>query len=265
MNMFLHELKAYRKSTITWTCSLIALTVLFLAMFPAFSKEAETFKELMEGFPEPVRKALGLSVDSISSILGFYSYAFLYITLCGAIQAMNLGTSIISKEVREKTADFLLTKPVTRTQIMTSKLLAALTSLVITNVAYLTASSVMVSIVKTEDYSYKIFFMISITLFFVQLFFLALGVIVSVAASKIKSVLPISLGTVFAFFIIGMLASTIGDDLIRYITPFKYFDANYIIKNASYEAIFIIVELGFIIVAIASSYYVYCKKDIHAV
>ena len=265
MNMFLHELKAYRKSTIIWTCSLIALIVLFLAMFPTFSKEAEAFKKVMEGFPEPVRKALGLSVDSMSSILGFYAYTFLYVTLCGAIQAMNLGTSIISKEVREKTADFLLTKPVTRIKIMTSKLLAALTSLVITNIAYLAVASIMASIVKTKDYSYKIFFMLSFTLFLVQLFFLALGVIVSVVVPKIKSVLPISLGTVFAFFIIGMLASTTGDDAMRYITPFKYFDTNYIIKNSSYEATFIIIEFGFIVAAIAVSYFVYSKKDIHAV
>ena len=265
MNMFLHELKAYRKSTIIWTCSLIAIIVIFLSMFPAFSREAETFKELLEGFPEPIRKAFGLSVESMSSILGFYSYTFLYITLCGAIQAMNLGTSIVSKEVREKTADFLLTKPVTRSQIMTSKLLAAFTSLVITNVAYLAASSIMASIVKTEDYSYKIFFMISITLFFVQLIFLALGVMVSVLARKIKSVIPISLGTVFGFFIAGMFASTIGDEAVRYITPFKYFDTNYIIKNSGYETTFIIVEIVFIIAAITASYVVYCKKDIHAV
>ena len=265
MNMFLHELKAYRKSTIIWTCSLIALIVLFMSIYPAFSKEVDAFKKLMEGFPEPVRKAFGLSVDSMSSIIGFYSYTFLYITLCGAIQAMNLGTSIVSKEVREKTADFLLTKPVTRSQIMTSKLLAALTSLVITNVAYLTASSIMASIVKTEDYSYKIFFMISITLFFIQLIFLVLGVVVSVLAHKIKSVLPISLGTVFGFFIAGMLASTIGDEAVRYITPFKYFDTNYIIRNSGYETSFVIVEIVFVIVAITASYIVYCKKDIHAV
>jgi ABC-2 type transport system permease protein len=265
MNMFLHELKAYRKSTIIWTCSLVAIIILFLSMFPAFSKEAETFKKLMEGFPEPVRKAFGLSVESMSSMVGFYSYTFLYITLCGAIQAMNLGTSILSKEVREKTADFLLTKPVTRTQIITAKLLAALTSLVITNVVYLTAASVMASIVKTEDYSYKIFFMVSLTLFFIQLIFLALGVIVSVLSRKIKSVLPISLGTVFGFFIVGMLGSVIGDEAIRYFTPFKYFDTNYIMKNSSYEATFIIIEIVFIVVAITASYIVYCKKDIHAV
>ena len=265
MNMFIHEMKAYRKSTIIWTCSLIAIIVLFLSIYPSFSKEADAFKELMEGFPEPVRKAFGLSVDSMSSLVGFYSYTFLYITLCGAIQAMNLGTSILSKEVREKTADFLLTKPVTRTQIITAKLLAALTSLVITNVAYLTVASIMASLVKVEDYSYKIFFMVSFTLLFVQLFFLALGVIVSVLSRRIKSVLPISLGTVFGFFIVGMLGSALGDEAVRYITPFKYFDTNYIINNSSYEGTFIMIEIVFIIVAIAASYYVYCKKDIHAV
>jgi ABC-2 type transport system permease protein len=265
MNMFLHELKAYRKSTIIWTCSLISLIVLLLGIYPSFAKEAEAFKKVLEGFPEPVRKALGLSVDNMASILGFYAYTFLYLTLCGAIQAMNLGTSIISKEVREKTADFLLTKPVTRTKVMTSKLLAALTSIVITNTCYLAVASIMVSIVKTEDYSYKIFFMLSLTLFFVQLMFLALGVIISVLVPKIKSVLPISLGTVFGFFTIGMLSSTVGDSAMRYITPFKYFDTNYIIKNSSYESSFIILEIVFIIVAIASSYFVYSKKDVHAV
>ena len=265
MNMFIHEMKAYRKSTIIWTCSLIAIIVLFLSIYPSFLKEADAFKELMEGFPEPVRKAFGLSVDSMSSLVGFYSYTFLYITLCGAIQAMNLGTSILSKEVREKTADFLLTRPVTRTQIITAKLLAALTSLVITNVAYLTVASIMASLVKVEDYSYKIFFMVSFTLFFIQLFFLALGVIVSVLSRRIKSVLPISLGTVFGFFIVGMLGSAIGDEAVRYITPFKYFDTSYIIKNSSYEGTFIIIEIVLIIVAITTSYYVYCKKDIHAV
>ena len=265
MNMFLHELKAYRKSTIIWTCSLITLVILFLSMFPAFSKEAEAFKEIMKGFPEPVRKAMGFSVDSMSSVLGFYSYIFLYTTLCGAIQAMNLGTSIISKESREKTADFLLTKPVTRRSIMTSKLMAALTCLVITNVAYLVTSSIMVATVSTKDYSYKIFFMISITLFFVQIMFLTLGIIISSVMPRIKSVLPISLGTVFTFFIIGMFAATSGDDAMRYITPFKYFDANYIMKNSAYEVSFIIIEIGFIVSAITASYFVYSKKDIHAV
>jgi ABC-2 type transport system permease protein len=234
-------------------------------MFPAFSSDAAEFKKILEGYPEALRKAIGLSIDSLTSFLGFYSFTFLYIMLCGAMQAMNLGTSIISKEVREKTADFLLTKPVTRTKIMTSKLLAALASLVITNIVYLIAVNIMSSIVNTEEYSTKIFFMLSITLFFLQLIFLALGIIISVVMPKIKSVLPISLSTVFGLFFIGAIGATSGDEALRYISPFKYFDTAYIIKNSSYEASFIITGIVFIILAISASYLIYSKKDVHAV
>lgn len=265
MNMFLHELRAYRKSNIIWTCSLVAVLILMLSIYPTFSKEASEFSKLLEGYPEPLKKAMGLSGESLASFLGFYSYIFLYISLCGAVQAMNLGTSIVSKEVREKTADFLLVKPVSRLEIMTSKLLAAFTSLVITNAIFIAVSFPMAAIVNEEAYSHKTYFMISITMFFLQLIFLALGIIVSVITSKIKSVLSISLGTVFGLFFIGALSAISGEGALKYISPFKYFDTAYIIKNSAYEASYIIAGSVFVVTAIAASYLIYSKKDVHTV
>lgn len=264
MNIFIHELKANRKSTVIWTVSLLALMVLFMSMFPTISKEVDEFKKMLEGFPVAVQQALGIQIDSFASILGYYSYVFMYITLCGAIQAMNLGTSIVSKEVREKTADFLLTKPVTRTTILTAKVLAAVISLLVTSVIYMAGSGLMVNVVAT-DYSMTAFLLINLSLFIIQLIFLALGILISVYFPKIKSVLTVSLGTVFAFFIIGMLSATSGDEVKRYLSPFKYFDTSYIIENTNYELPFLLVGIGFIVLAIVGSYFFYTKKDIHAV
>ena len=94
---------------------------------------------------------------------------------------------------------------------------------------------------------------------------LALGVILSVVIPKIRSVLPISLGTVFAFFIISALASTTQDEALRYITPFEYFDLAYIVRHSSYESSFFIVAVAFIVASITVSYFIYIKKDIHGV
>jgi ABC-2 type transport system permease protein len=264
MNIFLHELKAYRKSIIIWACSMAALAVMYIFIFSGLAEDIETFKGLLNSMPEVVKKLLSIYVDSLSTLEGFYSFVFVYIVLCGAIQAMNLGVSIVSKEVREKTADFLLTKPLSREKILSYKLLSAVASLAITNALYLAITVPLTLTVKTE-FSMKIFLMISATLFFVQIMFMSLGVVVSVIVGKIKSVIAISLSTVFGFFIIGMLGSVIGDEAVRYITPFKYFDLAYIIENATYETSFIIAEIIFIIASIASSYLVYVKKDIHAV
>ncbi|MDR7002537.1 ABC transporter permease subunit [Neobacillus niacini] len=265
MNIFLHELKAYRKSTMIWTVSLAALIVFFLSMFPGLTQDADQFKKLLENYPEAVRKALGVSLDSITSLLGFYSYGFTYVILCGSIQAMNLGTSILSKEVREKTADFLLTKPVTRKQIVTAKLLAVIISLVITNVIYMAIAVITASVVSEKSFDMNTFLLISLTAFLVEMMFVALGILISAAASKIKSVLPISIGTVFGFYILNMLGSVIGEKAICYLTPFKYYETSYIIKHSSYQVSFVFIEIVLIIAAIAASYVIYSKKDIHAV
>jgi ABC-2 type transport system permease protein len=228
--------------------------------------EAADFKKLLEAYPATVRAMLGINLDYITSILGFYSMVFSFIILCGAVQAMNLGVSILSRESRERTADFLLVKPVTRSAIVSAKLLAALTVILATNAVFNAASALLANAVKTADFDGKLFFMVNLTLLFVQLIFLAVGVVVSVFFKKLKSVLPISLGVVFGLYMIGALIATgKDDDWARYISPFKYFDITYIIKNAAYELPYLLTGAAVITVSIIVGYIVYNRKDIHAV
>lgn len=245
---------------------MVALALIFLSIYPSMVSEAADFKELIGSYPAPLRAMLGINLDYITSILGFYSMVFTFIVLCGAIQAMNLGISILSRESRERTADFLLVKPVSRSTIVSAKLMAALTSIIITNIVFCAASSIMASAVKTADYDGKLFFMINLTLLFIQLIFLAIGMVVSVFFKKLKSVLPISLGVVFGLYMFGaLLASGTNDAAARYISPFRYFDITYIIKNAGYEASYMITGAVIVIAAIAATYIIYKGKDIHAV
>lgn len=65
----------------------------------------------------------GLGADDISfaEVLDFFTYVIPYITLFASIYAMLLGAGILSKEEDEKTIDFLLAKPVTRSAILSQK------------------------------------------------------------------------------------------------------------------------------------------------
>lgn len=265
MNIYLQELRAYRKTTIIWIISLVALMALYMSMFAAISQDGQSFIKALEGYPENVRIAMGMHIESITSLLGFSGFILTFITLIGAIQAMNMGLSIVSKEVRERTADFLMTKPVSRTRILSAKLLAALSLILITNVVYLIAARYIANQVAITDYDEGLFFMISITLLFVQLMFLAFGITLSVVLPKIKSVLPLSLGVVFGLFFVGAFGATTADDPMRYLTPFKYFDTMYILQNSKYETSFVVTGIVLVVVAIVVSYYVYKKKNIHAV
>ncbi|AST57136.1 ABC transporter permease [Thermoanaerobacterium thermosaccharolyticum] len=265
MNVFLHELKFYRKSTIVWSISMAALIIFFLSMYPSFSSSASLVKKVLEGYPEPIRKAFGISIDDITKFLGFYSYVFSFVVLGGAIQSMNYGISTISKEIKLKTADFLMTKPIPRNEILTFKLLASLTSIVITDIIYLVTAYITAESVTKESFDIRLFFMISVTLFFVEIIFMSIGVLISAVVGKIKSTISLSLGVVFTFYIIGMLQATLNDKAMKYITPFKYFDTEYIIKNSSYDITFVIISILIVLISIFLSYAVFLKRDIHAV
>jgi ABC-2 type transport system permease protein len=264
MNIYLYELKALRKSAILWTCSITAISVLFLSVFTSMAEDAADFREIMAGYPEAVRKMLSINLDYIASILGFYSFVFIFIQLCGTVQAANLGVSILSKESRERTADFLLVKPVSRAYVISAKLLAALTNLLVTDAIFVAVSLIVANSVNTADFDAGRFIMINLTMLFVQLIFLAAGLLISVFFNKIKNVLPISLGMVFGFYIIGALLVS-DDEALRFISPFKYYNVTYIIQNAAYEIPYLILGAAIVAVSIAACYIIYCRKDIHAV
>ncbi|RJQ31729.1 MAG: ABC transporter permease [Actinobacteria bacterium] len=265
MNIYRHELKSFAKSTIIWTCSLTVMIVLYLLLFPAFTKDIAVTRKLFSALPKAARAALDLDLDTFFSLLGFYSYLLNFVVLAGAIQAMNIGAGIISKEYRFKTADFLLSKPVTRTKVMTQKLLAALTLILATDVVFISSALAWAKIMIEEPFSAKIFLMLSAILVFVQLIFLVLGALFATVFSRIKSVVSVTLPTVFALFIVDMIGSILDAKNYRYFTPFKYFDSQYIMKHAAYEWRFIILEVVVIACCIAASYIIYLKKDIASV
>ena len=74
-----------------------------------------------------------------------------------------------------------------------------------------------------------------------------------------------SLATVFAFYFLGAISATSGDEAKRYISPFKYFDTAYIMEKSSYEGSFLIVGAVIMILFFTASYFIYTKKDIHSV
>lgn len=265
MNIFLRELKAYQKSTITWVITLSALVILFLTLFPAFTKDAESTQKILENFPIVVRQALGISIKDFFTINGFISYLFTFIGLAGAVQAMNIGIGIISKEQSGKTTDFLLVKPVSRNKIMTSKILAGLSIISITNIVFGASALTTAHIITDSSFNQKPFILIILTMLFIQLFFFALGILLATIIPKIKSVVSISLPVIFSFFVSGTLGSIIGDDKVKYLSPFKFFDSNYIVKHESYEIKFLIIEFVFIVTAIGLAYFIYNKKDIKSV
>ena len=265
MNMFLFELRSNMKSVLKWSIALCLIVIFYMAVYPSFAQSEADTRKLLSTYPQGLLTALGLDLDKFFSVVGFYSFMILYVLVCAAIQAVNLGIGVISKEYRNKTSDFILTKPVSRFSVLTCKLLAVFASIVITNIIYFLVVTPFCYIMSDKKLDIAMFLMISLTVFFLQLIFASIGVLIALLFRKLKSVISVSLTTVFSFFILSMVQGVIKEDSVKYLTPFKYFDASYIMKNNTYDTAFMVLWAALIIVFVSVSYLLYIKQDVYAV
>ena len=263
MNIFKHELKTKLRSVVTWSLSIYALIVIFMSLFQSFSKQSALVTELMSSFPKELLIAFGMVDMDLSTILGFYGLVFVFVQICLAIQAANYGISLVSLEETEWTADFLMSKPVGRKKIMTSKLLAAATALGLTELFVWFASLIYLIIFRGDQLipiEPMLLLLFSMPVF--QVFFLAVGMLISLLVKRVRNVTPFSMGLVFGLYILNAFGDMIGEEGMEILSPFNHFAPSSIIKNNAWDAPLVMISVVVSIFALAASYWLYARRNI---
>jgi len=262
-NIYKQEFSMHLRSVITWSASIAALIFVYVSLFSSFAQDAALLNQAMARFPKELRMAFGLSDVDLSTVLGYFSFVFFFVQICMAIQAANYGFSLVSVEEREWTADFLLAKPVGRAQILTSKLLAALSGLTITNIVVWISSVGFINLFK-GDRAYEtrplLLLLLSIVVF--QLFFLTVGLVVSLLVKRMRSVTPYSMALGFGMYVLSAFGDMLGESTLEKITPFKHFDPKYIIQHGAYDLPLAMISVSVIVVSLIASYVLYARRDI---
>jgi ABC-2 type transport system permease protein len=264
--IFRHEWRARLKSVLIWSLGVAVLIAFFFALFPVFADQAALMNEFLAKYPAELRAAFGMNNMDLATVLGFYSFLLMFVQICLAIQAANYGFGLVSVEENELTADFLLSKPVSREQVMTSKLLAAIASLLITDLVIWAVSFVSIVLFREgRAYDPGVLILLFISMVIFQLFFLGVGLIISLLVKRVRSVTPYALGLGFGMYVLSAFSGIFKDIALEYITPFKHLDAAAIVKNAGFNMPLVLLNIAVTILAIALSYWRYTRRDIPAV
>lgn len=271
MNIFLFELKAQLKSFVIWSAVIIlTLAALMAGLYPVFYDSFDVVTELLKNFPPEFAAAFGLYLDDLFSYGGFFSFSFLYISLMGAIMAVILSVSAFAREKRSKCVDFLLTKPRTRGAVFISKLLSGLLLLAVFNIAFMavamlgygTAGDISSSVAGNDPGS---FLLAAFSLFPTQLVFYCAGILFAILARRVRSVSGAATAFGFAGFLLSALYGMLEEELLRFVTPLKYFDPAAVITSGSYEAKYAVTGLLIAAACVAVSYIRFFKSDTPAI
>jgi len=263
MRIFIRELKANFKSLLIWSVVLFLLIMIAVAKFSAFFENPEMLS-MLDSIPPAMLDALDMRSFNLTTLSGFYGLMFIYFGLMGAMAAAMWGSDIISKEERDKTVEFSLVLPVSRSQVITAKALAALV-----NCIGFVLITWIVSIIAVQQYNPdKAFFdflaLEMQAMFVLEMIFLAIGLLLGCAMKHYKrsgsTAVAIILTTYFLSILSGMEEKL---DFLKYLTPFKYFDAGNMFRTGQMESIYLILSICIVLVCVFGAYWIYNRRDLY--
>lgn len=262
MNIFRFEFRQALRQTWIWIAAMVFTFAVFLAMYSAVSNDVEGFKSILQAYPESIQQMLGINLDAIGSVLGYYAMTFSFLALVGCIQSATYGFMILSWEQREKTGDFLFSKPVSRSRIFWAKTAAMLVNVVL--------SALLVSLINygifcgggLQGVDFTAYAEMQLILLILMVLFFALGLLLSLVLGKIKRPSTYGLSLAFALYIYSAFFGA-DSTIKRVFAPFKYFDLFKVIDQHTLELSWLMLSAAFILCLLGGSYVIYTRQETH--
>ena len=262
--MFKRELKLNFKSFLIWTLILIGMFLAVYLVYPYImtSENVDMLNEMMKVFPPEVLKAFNMDITEIDTAFGWLkTEGFIFILLISGIFSGMIGSNIVLKEENDKTIEYLHNLPVTRTKIITSKVLCALTYII--SMILILGIFNYIGLSISGDFDKKQYLLLSMSPIFTALVIFSICLFISTFTHKTKKTIGISLGIVFASYFLQILSELTKEvEFLKYITPFTLANTRNIITNNTINPICIIVSLLLSISLIVLSIYKYNKKEL---
>ncbi len=263
MNIFLRELKANLKSLIIWSVIIALLIIIGCSKFTAYAGNPEMLK-ILDAFPPAVLDAFSMNGFDLTTITGFYGIMFVYFALMGGIAASMWGSDMISKEERDKTVEFSLVLPVTRSRVVTAKALAALVDCILLVLIVWGVSYGAVQQFHPDQAFYSYLTLQMQALFVIELVFLAVGLLLGCSMKQYKLSASTAVGIILVTYFISVITGLQKSlDWLKWFTPFKWFDSLALLKDGRMSLTYLLLALGVVVVCAAAAYLTYERRDLY--
>ena len=261
MTIVKHELKQGRISFLIWTISISFLLAVCVFLFPEMKGQMGDISEVFASMGS-FTAAFGMDRLNFGTLIGFYAIECGNVLgLGGAFYAALCAVGILSKEERERTAEFLLTQPVSRIRIITEKLLSVLIQVTAMSLIVYVVSVGSIAIVG-EEIPWKEINLLHVSYYLLQLELA--GICFGISAFLCKGSAGVGLGIAVMMYFLNLVANIAEvAEFLKYITPFGYCDGADIVSNGSLDGTMAGIGIAIGLGGIAAAYLKYAGKDIH--
>ena len=260
MTIVKQELRRGRTQLMIWTASVGALLAVCVLLFPEMKGEMAQVGDIFASMGS-FTKAFGMDRLDFGTLIGFYGVECGNVLgLGGAFFASLLGIAALSSEESGRTAEFLLTHPVTRARVLGEKLAAVIVQVLVFNAVILLIAVASVGVIGEPLPGREL--VLLHTAYLAMQLELAL-ICFGLSAVVRRGALGVGLGLATVAYFLNLVAN-IADSAswLKTVTPFGYTESADILSAGSLDAGLMALGLAVGVIAAAAGCAYYARKDI---
>ena len=260
MTLLKHELSQGKQMLFIWTAVIAGMLGICIFIYPEMKEQMNDINGMFSNLGS-FSSAFGMDKINFGEYLGFFSVECGNVLgLGGAFFAALLGISSLAKEEKENTAEFLLTHPISRRNIVLQKFCALLLQIFILNAAVILVT-VFSTYAISESPDEKTIALLLFAYFILQIE--TASICFGISAFLSSKGPGIGLGIAALFYFINILANlTEKMDFLKFFTPFSYAEGADIVADGCLNLPYLSVGLAAAVIGIITAFYWYGKKDI---
>ncbi|MBM7712816.1 ABC transporter permease subunit [Enterococcus xiangfangensis] len=266
MTLFVQELRQNYRSMLIWLVVLIACNGLLLTSFQATAELAQSTEAFLAQYPQEFIQALNLDVLEMTDVLHFYaSRSYLLTAILGSAFAGILGAAMLTKEESDQTSEFLLAKPISRSNILIEKFASVIVLVTLFNGVFAISNFVLLRLVQLTDFSISSFLWLTLGTWLLHLFFACAGFFISGFTASIKTSLSLVLGSILVMYIVSLVPA-LQERLafFRFLTPFSYFNTKDLVIERKIQGMYLLLFLISCAILLIITWQYYRRKDINS-
>lgn len=256
-----HELRQGKNAFFIWTAAIASLLMICVVLFPEMKDQMKGVGDVFASMGA-FSSAFGMDRLNFGTLKGFYAIECGNVLgLGGAFYASLCAAGMLSKEEKDKTAEFLLTLPIKRSRVVTEKFLSVCMQIAGMNeIVY--GSSIAMMFIIGEKIPFVEVNLLHFSYWILQMELAC--ICFGISAFLRKGSVGVGLGLAMVMYCLNLIANmTEKAEFFKYFTPFAYCEGADLVTERQLDVKLILIGLAFAVVSIVLAYYKYEKKDIH--
>ena len=260
MRLARHELRQGRTALLVWAAAISFLMAVCVLLYPEMEGDMGELGDMFSSMGS-FSEAFGMDQVNFGTLEGFYAVECGNILgLGGAFYAALCAVTMLEKEERGHTAEFLLAHPISRRRILLEKLAASLAQVALLNGAVLAVSLAALAGIGNEV-PWKGILLVHLAYFLLQAELV--GVCFGISAFLRRGGMGIGLGIAAVLYFLQIIANLSQEaGFLKYITPFGYADGTKIVADGRRDLGLVALGMLYGLLGALAADWEYGRKDI---